>query len=50
MIKICKNIICENRSRRFEKKYCCIECADFDDGIISLHEWLCICEKKLYAK
>ena len=35
----CANKPCENLSRRFEGKFCCIECADFHDGVIGLQEW-----------
>jgi hypothetical protein len=45
MPQICRNRACDNRSQRFEGKYCCIACADLHDGIISLQEWLVIIEK-----
>jgi len=45
MSKTCKFRPCENRSRKFEDRYCSIFCADCDDGVISLHEWLIFCKR-----
>ena len=32
----CANKICENLSRSFENRFCCIECADYHDKVIDL--------------
>jgi len=36
----CANKICDNLSRSFEGRFCCIECADYYDGIIDIQEYL----------
>jgi len=41
----CGNKICDNLSRRFEGKYCCIICADLHDGIIHLQDWYYLINK-----
>jgi len=45
--KKCQNSICDNLSRRFENSFCCIECADYFNGIINLHEYILLIVKKL---
>ena len=32
----CDNKICDNLSRSFEDRFCCIECADYHDNVIDL--------------
>jgi len=34
--KKCANKICDNLSRSFEDRFCCIECADYHDNVIDL--------------
>ena len=36
----CANKICENLSRSFENRFCCIECADYHDKVINLKTYL----------
>lgn len=35
----CLHKPCNNISRKFEGRFCCIECADAHDGVISNHLW-----------
>ena len=36
----CANKICNNLSRRFEDRFCCIECADYHDKVIDYETYL----------
>ena len=36
--KKCANKICDNLSRNYEHRFCCIECAELHNGIIDLAE------------
>ena len=36
----CANKICNNLSRRFEDRFCCIECADYHDKVIDYKTYL----------
>ena len=40
MKRKCENRLCDNLSRRFEKQFCSVLCADTHDGIISELEWV----------
>ena len=36
----CANKICDNLSRSFEGRFCCIECADYHDKVIDYKTYL----------
>ena len=42
----CANKICDNLSRSFEHRFCCIECADLHNGIINLNTYHHLIEYK----
>ena len=42
----CANKICDNLSRNYENRFCCIECADLHNGIIDLNTYHHLIEYK----